>query len=312
MIHCLSGGGSGRTGSAAFRLHAGQVAILPAGEPHHYEADELDPWTISWMHFQGSQALEYLKTIEFHPGSPGMDISIPETLREQFEILYGLTQGAYSDPTLFALHTKLADYFSTLLQGRRASVPKQRERMARIHSVIRFLRQNVHRPVSVEEMAAQAHWTPNHFSNIFRGEVNETPASFFLHLKMTHASMQLRQTDLPIAEIAESLGFDDAFYFSRCFRRVFRMSPPSISDPAIVRPLERRRRSAAGEGVPPCRLPCLPIRRFLLSLRRSLPCRLIAYFIVISPPQPPCSIFSDFRNGFSFTISLRTCQLFSY
>ena len=96
---------------------------------------------------------------------------------------------------------------------------------ARLSVLHQFLRRNLNRQVSVPEMAAVTHWTPGHLNLVFRKAHGDTPASFFMHLKMARAGELLRQTSEPIASIGQHLGFDDAFYFSRCFRRSFGLSP---------------------------------------------------------------------------------------
>jgi AraC-like DNA-binding protein len=44
-------------------------------------------------------------------------------------------------------------------------------------------------------------------------------------LRMEHARLLLRTTDLTLASIAPQTGYRDAFTFSRAFRRVVSISP---------------------------------------------------------------------------------------
>lgn len=42
---------------------------------------------------------------------------------------------------------------------------------------------------------------------------------------MEHACFLLEQTSFKVSEIAEQLGYDDALYFSRVFRKVYGQAP---------------------------------------------------------------------------------------
>lgn len=225
LITCLSGRGYSCTGNTRFHLDAGQVALLPAGLPHQYEADHAHPWSICWIHFSGQLAAEYFAFLGLSADSPVLSLKHPEHARDAFEQLYNRMQNLYDDTVLLQLHTQLAHYLSTLARGRRESEPSRLEQTERVERVIHYLSQNVDQKISVEAMAAIAHWSPNHFNTSFRRVVHESPAAFFLHMKMAHACERLRTTDATIAEIAASVGLEDAFYFSRCFKRCYRMTP---------------------------------------------------------------------------------------
>lgn len=225
LIHCTQGKGRGSFAENTFPIEAGQVALFPANIAHHYESSPEQPWSISWVHLRGELERDYFKSLQLSPSHPVMQINNPEQAREQFECLYGLTRGIYSDTTLLGLHTQLASYLTTLANGRRESVPKKRDRSERINRVIQHLNKNLHRTVEIAEMAALSNWTPNHFNTAFKQQIQETPASYFLHLKMARASEELRSTNRSIEDIAHGLGFDDAFYFSRCYKRSYGISP---------------------------------------------------------------------------------------
>ncbi|RME70993.1 MAG: AraC family transcriptional regulator, partial [Verrucomicrobia bacterium] len=51
------------------------------------------------------------------------------------------------------------------------------------------------------------------------------PLDYFNRLKVQRACELLATTTLSIAEIAEQLGFDDPYYFSRLFRKIMGMAP---------------------------------------------------------------------------------------
>jgi len=52
-----------------------------------------------------------------------------------------------------------------------------------------------------------------------------SPIDYFIRLKIHFACQLLTQTDLKIKEIADRIGYDDPYYFSRLFKQVTGQSP---------------------------------------------------------------------------------------
>jgi AraC-like DNA-binding protein len=65
------------------------------------------------------------------------------------------------------------------------------------------------------------------FRRIFRKWTGETPAQFRRRHRLAMAVDLLRRQELSLAQIAESLGFHDAFHFSKRFKEAYG-TPPSV------------------------------------------------------------------------------------
>lgn len=64
------------------------------------------------------------------------------------------------------------------------------------------------------------------FYNKFKSLTGMTPNAFILNYRLKHAAMLLRTDEsLTITEISDRTGFNNAAYFSRCFRKQFGISP---------------------------------------------------------------------------------------
>ena len=101
-------------------------------------------------------------------------------------------------------------------------------RTSNFHSMagtLDYLSSQLDANLTLEEMAAHANLSVSHFSRRFKEQTGFSPVDYYIHLKIQHASMLLTFTDKSVKEIGAEVGYQDAYYFSRIFRKVMGMSP---------------------------------------------------------------------------------------
>ncbi|KIG12995.1 Transcriptional regulator, AraC family protein [Enhygromyxa salina] len=79
--------------------------------------------------------------------------------------------------------------------------------------------------VTLDELAEVAGLSKYHFLRQFSQVVGMTPGAYLRTLRLCHAARKLRTTELPILEVALSVGFADHPSFSRAFARHMGMTP---------------------------------------------------------------------------------------
>jgi len=87
------------------------------------------------------------------------------------------------------------------------------------------LKENIHHPWTVSEMAEFCQLTENQLRRLFHKEAGMHPKQYLDRLKMRRAATLLTDTQLSIAEIAARLGYNDQFHFSRRFKAMYNVSP---------------------------------------------------------------------------------------
>jgi AraC family transcriptional regulator len=80
-------------------------------------------------------------------------------------------------------------------------------------------------PLSVSELADAAAIHPVHLIRSFRRFFGQTPAAFLRARRIAAAAALLRDSDLPIVEIALRTGFADQSHLTRAFRDEYAMPP---------------------------------------------------------------------------------------
>lgn len=79
--------------------------------------------------------------------------------------------------------------------------------------------------ITLQQMAKLCHVSPSYFSRIFTKETGENFSVFVPRLKMEWAKQLLEETDLPIHRISEDLGYTDAGYFIKTFKKLEGVTP---------------------------------------------------------------------------------------
>jgi len=83
----------------------------------------------------------------------------------------------------------------------------------------------LHLPLSLGELAAEANLSEFHFARMFRASFGVAPHEWVMQQRLARAQDLLRNTSLPLATIAERCGFASASHFSRRFAVQLGASP---------------------------------------------------------------------------------------
>jgi AraC-like DNA-binding protein len=103
--------------------------------------------------------------------------------------------------------------------------PKQEITDKRIVKVIRYIRENIHRNIHINELSALCYVSNDHFVRLFGKEMHCPPLQYINRKKIEKAQLMLIVSDKSIKDIAHDLSFDSLSYFYRLFRKITGLSP---------------------------------------------------------------------------------------
>ncbi len=92
---------------------------------------------------------------------------------------------------------------------------------------VRYVHDNLYRPLSVSEVAAHCHVSPRHLGRLFAQFAGTSPADYIARARLDRACGLLLHSETAIKEIARLVGFGDVHYFTRQFTR-YTGSPPGL------------------------------------------------------------------------------------
>lgn len=105
-------------------------------------------------------------------------------------------------------------------------------------AVIAYMEAYLESPVSLGELASSVGLSVRQLERLFRNHLGRTPTRYYLDLRLRRAQLLLRQTTMPILQVAVASGFASASHFARCYREHFNCAPRA----------ERLQQGSAAEG----------------------------------------------------------------
>src|SRR5688572_20988372 len=88
-----------------------------------------------------------------------------------------------------------------------------------IQQSIQYIEEHLLEPMTVDQIAAQAHMSAFHFQRIFALMADVTVAEYIRRRRLTLAAHELLQGDCKIMALALKYGYDTPESFSKAFRR---------------------------------------------------------------------------------------------
>jgi AraC-like DNA-binding protein len=221
LIYCVKGQGWYSVKNKKFTVKQNQYFILPRGVAHEYGAELKNPWSIYWVHFTGENAAylaDYLQPKNNAPvlvAPSALRLMLFEDILSHLELLNNNSNLIYANSSLYAF----------LVSFQRLHLKTSNKEENPIEEVIAYMKANLDKNLTLEDLALHVHMSPSHLSALFRQKTKYSPINLFTSLKIQKASQLLLDEQYNIKTIAASLGYDDPYHFSRVFRNTMGVSP---------------------------------------------------------------------------------------
>ncbi|MFD0696113.1 response regulator [Paenibacillus sp. GCM10027628] len=126
-----------------------------------------------------------------------------------------IQEGRPEDEVFKALSAVMSSFHQSLGQ----------QRYAYIHKAIAYIRDNLDRSISLQQVAGFVHVNPNHFSEVFKRETGYTYIEFVTQERMKRAIDILQSSQTKVGDIARRVGYEDIKYFTQQFKKYTGRTP---------------------------------------------------------------------------------------
>ncbi len=222
LIFCVEGQGKVNVGGQTILINANEFCLLKKSIPHSYEADPKHPWSIYWIHFDGSKSEEICKNTPIH-NKISLRSSIEQGRIAMFNDFFQVLEAGITTEKVLYISMQLWGLMSSFVFSSLYSknLPEQN----RVEKAIKYMKTKLHTSISLENIADNIKCSVSHLSATFKEQSGYSPLNYFILLKMQEACRLLSLSQLSIKEIAFHLGYSDPYYFSRLFKKTIGSSP---------------------------------------------------------------------------------------
>ncbi|MFC3800327.1 AraC family ligand binding domain-containing protein [Cohnella sp. GCM10012308] len=229
LHHVISGHGIFETEGRAHALGPGHTFLIRPKRLFSYESDSDDPWRYRWVAFAGDRAEQLLAEAGLGTERLVVDSGDSRTPAERCREIYASFRARSASASLEAaglLHLLLASLMTA--GAERAEQPPMADTHGEelVRQVIGYLATQYAEPVSIESMAETLGYNRAYLSRLFKRHTGVTPIAFLTRIRIDRGKRLLRERpELTVEQVASSVGFQDALYFSKQFRRAFGATP---------------------------------------------------------------------------------------
>ncbi|MBQ8284233.1 MAG: helix-turn-helix transcriptional regulator [Clostridia bacterium] len=201
---------------------AGDWFFIPSGAEHAYYNEKNEPFKKYWMHFDLYPSIDIFNVLNLPYVVQADNKGNALRLFKKYAKLRG------SDKLTDKLEVK-ACLVNLLAEYIKAATPEGVDvidrKEARLNDLLRFINENLDKPLSNEMLAERYFAHPNHFIRAFKEKTGLTPAKYIKAKRMENAKRLLESTDLSILEITEKIGLVESTHFSKLFKEYYNFSP---------------------------------------------------------------------------------------
>lgn len=95
-----------------------------------------------------------------------------------------------------------------------------------VNRIINYLNENYEHKISLEQIAHNMYLSPVYISKIFKEETGESPINYLIKIRLEKAREILQNSESgSIKSIANQVGYDDVYHFSKLFKKYYGISP---------------------------------------------------------------------------------------
>lgn len=198
---------------------AGSILLFPPNQRYRYRYAGGNQLCYYWVHFTGSYAERFLAECDFSPlplcKRSERESSAPSKFRRLFDL--------YEEQSPLQSHL-LSCALEQLLLSIALSI-EQHPKTIHLEKSLRYIHSAYHTELRIPELAKMENLSHSRYIALFREQTGLSPTAYLIGLRIRIACELLQTTDLSVGQIALTVGYSDAHFFSKLFKKYVGSSP---------------------------------------------------------------------------------------
>lgn len=98
-----------------------------------------------------------------------------------------------------------------------------------VEKIMDYFEDHYEEKISLDQIASNMYLSPFYVSRIFKAETGNTPIHYLIDVRLAKAYRLLEEEpELSIQEVAAKVGYDDAYHFSKLFKKKYGSAPSAV------------------------------------------------------------------------------------
>ena len=207
-----------------YDLKSGDVVFVDCWKAYSHSTDK-NLWSLRWCHFYGTVMPSVFEKYKERGGKPTFHAEKPQAFADLLSELYTLAASADYIRDM-RINEKLGSLLTLLMEQswhpEEGALSKKRLELEKVRA---FLDEHFTDKITLDELSEKFFINKYYLTRIFKETYGSTISHYVLTKRITRAKQLIRFSGMTMDEIAETVGMNDANYFSRAFRKVEGISP---------------------------------------------------------------------------------------
>ncbi len=225
LVYITRGGGTFESRSGGEHpISEGDLFIVHPGEWHRYKPAPETGWDEYWVEFDGEQARRIMRNEAFSLKKPALHLGADDQILRLFIEIAEATQ---TQPPGFEhiIASQTSQIVARILANLRYSSAETREMETLIRRARLHIMKHAEQTIEFQKLARELGISYSAFRHRFKQTTGLPPGQYQAQIRLNKARRLLRNSPLSVSAIAEQLGFESIYYFSRLFKTKTGRSP---------------------------------------------------------------------------------------
>ncbi|MCI8294417.1 MAG: AraC family transcriptional regulator [Lachnospiraceae bacterium] len=225
LIHyILEGKGEFIVNETHYTLSAGKGFLIEPDHQTTYISDGEEPWTYIWVGFSGGDAKRIVSSLGLSQEQPIFRCEKKEQLKT---CVLGMIEHEHSntEDTFYCL-AMLYLFLSAVAGSDRGLSARQNSNLY-VDQAIAYIRDHITEPLQADEVARYVGLNRSYLSTLFKQHTGLSPLRYIQQFRLTKAQHLLESTQLSVAAIAYSCGYQQPESLIKLFKQQYGVSPAS-------------------------------------------------------------------------------------
>lgn len=199
-------------------VRVGQGFLIFPGELEEYRSDTKEPWEFLWV-VSSDPAME--KIFQRYQADPQTGIFVYDNIPAVETVAKKIRDRRNE----ILDSNRLLEWYLSIFNRQTKEVGKDSAAENYLDFTLKYMESNIHRTVTVKELTDLLGVSQPYLYKIFKEATGVSPKQYMADQKINYAKHLLKETDMTVTQIANSVGYGDLFSFSKFFAVKTGVSP---------------------------------------------------------------------------------------